>query len=422
MKRYTSSILISIVGLFLFFVLGHTHGFAQEEAMQFHELEPEDDAFQEAFFRALRYKAIGNYKLALQSLDEAENESDKIPEKSEVINFERAQNHYYLHEYEEAVESLERLSNTNKKREVLAWLYQINMQARDYKNAKKNIVELLSYSEVYLPSFYMLYMELLPEPEEALRILEEIFENKKGTRQVGFYKNLIQEAIIEKPTEIVSNAEKNILQKYREALKNKNQEEVLNYIKLLLQYEDKIDLIWKELIRSYDEKQAYEILEKIYTSETVSHSGRSVLLSNLLEQPIKSLNFQVFLEKIHTNVDEKSLIKIGDYLQKEDERVLAKHMYLQRLAISFDNYSLIIETLQLLSTMQEYSEQLELVEKAMEYYPMQPTLYLYKGKAMLGMKQWSEAQEILEEGEGYIIDHPELESEFVKLIKKAKQQ
>src|SRR5699024_5989433 len=302
------------------------------------------------------------------------------------------------------------------------WLYQINMQARDYKNAKKNIVELLSYSEVYLPSFYMLYMELLPEPEEALRILEEIFENKKGTRQVGFYKNLIQEAIIEKPTEIVSNAEKNILQKYREALKNKNQEEVLNYIKLLLQYEDKIDLIWKELIRSYDEKQAYEILEKIYTSETVSHSGRGVLLSNLLEQPIKSLNFQVFLEKIHTNVDEKSLIKIGDYLQKEDERVLAKHMYLQRLAISFDNYSLIIETLQLLSTMQEYSEQLELVEKAMEYYPMQPTLYLYKGKAMLGMKQWSEAQEILEEGEGYIIDHPELESEFVKLIKKAKQQ
>src|SRR5699024_8439020 len=276
MKRYTSSILISIVGLFLFFVLGHTHGFAQEEAMQFHELEPEDDAFQEAFFRALRYKAIGNYKLALQSLDEAENESDKIPEKSEVINFERAQNHYYLHEYEEAVESLEGLSNTNKKREVLAWLYQINMQARDYKNAKKNIVELLSYSEVYLPSFYMLYMELLPEPEEALRILEEIFENKKGTRQVGFYKNLIQEAIIEKPTEIVSNAEKNILQKYQQALKNKNQEEVLNYIKLLLQYEDKIDLIWKELITSYDEKQAYEILEKIYTSETVRSEERRV--------------------------------------------------------------------------------------------------------------------------------------------------
>src|SRR5699024_3602022 len=91
------------LSLFLAFSLVSTNSYAQEEEMAFHELEPENNAFQDAFFAALRYKATGNYRLALQLLDKAEVEAKEEKDKLEVIGFERAQNHYYLKVYQEAI-------------------------------------------------------------------------------------------------------------------------------------------------------------------------------------------------------------------------------------------------------------------------------------------------------------------------------
>src|SRR5699024_2637640 len=179
---------------FLFvFTFGSIQSYAQEEEMKFHELEPEDDAFQDAFFAAIRYKAIGNYRLALESLNTAEKEAGKSKEMVEVVRLERAQNHYYLGEYEESIFYFEDIVETPKKREVLSWLYQTYIQVRDYKNAKETIVQLLGYSEVYLPSFYMLFVERTNDAEKALQILESIFAEETSTRQVGFYKDLIKE-------------------------------------------------------------------------------------------------------------------------------------------------------------------------------------------------------------------------------------
>ncbi|HLW15375.1 MAG TPA: hypothetical protein VKX30_07765, partial [Flavobacteriaceae bacterium] len=89
--------------LLLLFPMVSAKVFAQEEEMAFHELEPEDNAFQDAFFAALRYKAIGNYNLALQALDKAEREAGTNKEMKEVIGFERAQNHFYKNEYQESI-------------------------------------------------------------------------------------------------------------------------------------------------------------------------------------------------------------------------------------------------------------------------------------------------------------------------------
>lgn len=408
--------------LSLFLVLTAGSSYAQEEDIEFHELEPEDNAFQDAFFAALRYKAIGNYKLALQALDKAEREAGKQKENQEVVSFERAQNHYYLEEYLESIAYLEDLLKTNKQREVLDWLYKSYMQTKEYKEAKNTIVQLLDYSEVYLPSFYMLYIRLTFEPKEALQILENTFKTKTNTRQVGFYKNLIAESLQEnkedkdKLTQESSNKE---IEKLKAYLQQGNWKEAEMYMELLLQQEKNAVSVWQELEAIENEEQAYKSLGNLFTKGNIPDKSKQSMLTSLLEKESDADLLQNFSTRIYQELDSKSLILLGNYFLKVTNKEEAKRMYLESLAISFDNYSLIVETLQLLSDANAYEEQLKLAKNAMDYYPMQPLLYLHKGEALLGLQKWSQAKEVLEEGASYLIDQPDLEKKFADLIQKA---
>lgn len=417
-RKYLKYLAIS---LFLIFFASNTNSFAQEEEMTFHELEPEDDEFQDAFFAAIRYKAIGNYKLALQALDKAEREAEKQKEKLEAIGFERAQNHYYLNEYQESIILLEELLETNKRREVLDWLYQSYMEVRDYKNAKKTITELLGFSEVYLPNFYLLYIEMTHEPKEALHVLNKIREINKNTKQVGFYKELINEVLDEKEvvtTHKDSRTYEKEIQKLQGFLKQEQWEDLQMYMELLLQEENKAIVVWQQLETSNNLKQALQSVEMIFTKGNLPDKSKQNLLASILTGKQDSEVTHQFIDNIYQNLDAKSLKSLGDYYLNLSDIDKAKFMYLNSLAISFDNYSLIIEVLQLLSDTKDYDQQLNLAKNALDYYPMQPMLYLFKGEALIGVEQHSKAKNVLEEGASYIIDQPDLENEFINLLQK----
>ena len=410
------------LSLFLAFSLVSTTSYAQEEEMAFHELEPENNAFQDAFFAALRYKAIGNYRLALQLLDKAEVEAKEEKDKLEVIGFERAQNHYYLKEYQEAIVLLEKLLETNKQREVLDWLYQSYMEVREYKQAKKVVVELLGYSEVYLPNFYVLYVELTDKSKEALQILNKTFETNKNTKLVGFYIDLISESMQDE--EVVAQqiqSTDNEMQKLQEYLVQENWEEAQMYIELLLQDEKYVLPVWSQLASIENERQVFKSLEEVFVNGSLPDKSKQSLLSTIIEARVNNELLNSFIYDMYRSLDAKSLKILGDYFLGKDDKEKAKLMYLNSLAISFDNYSLIIEVLQLLSDTNDYNEQLELAENAMDYYPMQPMLYLFKGEALLGVEQWSKARDVLEEGVSYVIDQPDLEKEFVDLLQKIRK-
>lgn len=407
----------------LFLILSVTSSkiYAQEEEMAFHELEPENNAFQDAFFAAIRYKAIGNYRLALQALNKAEREASDEEQMLTVINFERAQNHYYLKEYQEGIVLLEKLFETTNRREVLDWLYQSYMEVREFKEAKKAIVQLLEFSEVYLPNFYMLYIELTHEPKEALQILNKIFETNKNTKQVGFYKGLISETLQDKEGVAQNKSTENEMQKLQSYLTQEDWEEAQMYMELLLQEETYAPAIWNQLESLTDENQVFNSLEIIFTKGNLPDKSKQSLLTAILEGKATKESLHSFIDKIYRSLDSKSLKILGDYFVEIADIEKAKLMYLNSLAISFDNYSLIVEVLQLLSNTKDYSEQLELAENAMDYYPMQPMLYLYKGEALLGVEQWSKAKDVLEEGVSYIIDQPDLEKEFINLLQKVRK-
>lgn len=412
---------LSYLILVLFLGLTAPSSYAQEEEMAFHELEPEDDVFQDAFFAALRYKVIGNYKLALQALDKAEREAGKQEEKHEVVSFERAQNYYYLKEYHESIVYLEDILKTNKQREVLVWLYKTYMEVEEYKEAKKILVQLLDYSEIYLPNFYILYVKLTNEPEEALQILEDVFRTKNNTRQVGFYKDLIAESLQgnkEHAEKLVSASSEKEMQKLQVYLQQKNWNEAEMYMELLLQEETNAASVWEQLEVIEDVDQTYKSLGNLFAKGSIPEKSKQNVLTALLEKNGDADLLQSFIHSIYNDLDAKSLKVLGRYFLGVDNEDEAKRMYLRSLAISFDNYSLIVETLQLLSDTKDYNKQLELAENAMDYYPMQPVLYLYKGEALFGIEQWVQAKEVLEEGASYLIEQPDLEKEFTDIIQK----
>lgn len=397
--------------------LPSVRSYAQEEEMPFHALEPEDDVFQDAFFAALRYKAIGNYKLALQALDKAEREAGTQKEKLEAIRFERAQNYYYLEDYQESIAGLEGLSNADLKRETLVWLYKNYMEIRAYKEAKEVVVQLLGYSEIYLPNFYMLYVDLTNDSEQALEILEQVLKNRSNTRQVGFYKSLIQASLLENKKETkqsITKASDKEMQQLQAYLQKEDGEEAGMYMELLLQENSNTVPVLQQLEALGDSQKAYRILAAIFMGN-LPDKNKQYVLSTLLQQQNKA-GFTHFIEQVYTKLDAKSLQILGDYFQEKQDSKEAKRMYLKSLAISFDNYSLIVETLELLSETEDYNEQLELVENAMDYYPMQPILYLHKGEALSAMQQWKEAKEVLEEGASYVIDQPDLQQEFAEKL------
>src|SRR5699024_5480266 len=235
-----------------------------------------------------------------------------------------------------------------------------------------------------------------------------------STRQVGFYKDLIKETVIENSGEkkVITETSNDEIEKLQSLLKEKNWEEAEIYMELLLQKESNASLIWEQLESTQDLNQAYNSLKKVLSSKNIPEKSMQSMLSVLLEKQGVSSELEQFLNQVYDNLDAKSLIEIGNYFKNNNNLHSAKRMYLKSLTISFDNYSLIIETLQLLFELEAYTEQLGLIDKAMDYYPMQPVLFLYKGKALLGMKEEKKALEVLEEGASYVIDQPELEKEF----------
>src|SRR5699024_1993367 len=179
---------------------------------------------------------------------------------------------------------LEKLLETNNKREVLDWLYQSYMEVREYKQAKKVIVEVLDYSEIYLPNFYMLYVELTDKPKQALQVLNKTFETNKNTKQVGFYKDLISEAFQDEEVVVhQTQSADNEMQKLQGYLTQENWEEAQLYIELLLQDEKYVQPVWSQLRSIKKERQVFESLERVFVKGNLPNNSKRSLLSTILE-------------------------------------------------------------------------------------------------------------------------------------------
>ena len=92
------------------------------------------DAFQEAFYEALKHKGIENYERAIESLDKGIALDNSHP----ILYFEKGKNYMTLKKYEQAESNfLKTLELKPNQKPVMALLYELYYRTRDYEQAEE---------------------------------------------------------------------------------------------------------------------------------------------------------------------------------------------------------------------------------------------------------------------------------------------
>ncbi|MFT5079341.1 MAG: tetratricopeptide (TPR) repeat protein, partial [Patiriisocius sp.] len=151
-------------------------GFAQENLgdAPADDLGDVTDAFQEAFFEALKQKGIENYELALNALDEAERAAQGDQEQLAVVYFEKGKNLVSLKKYNAAEVQFESvLSSTPDQLDVMESLYNVYYLQRNYEKAIPLVIVLITKDPDYKEDLASLYLRT-QQYDEAIVILDEL--------------------------------------------------------------------------------------------------------------------------------------------------------------------------------------------------------------------------------------------------------
>jgi tetratricopeptide (TPR) repeat protein len=102
----------------------------------------------------------------------------------------------------------------------------------------------------------------------------------------------------------------------------------------------------------------------------------------------------------------------GDFLYRDEKYVEARDMF--RKSTEFDKNRFPVWNQIMLASiyLNDFENLIEDSEKAMEYFPLQPSIYLFNGMAHLRLRNLDEAIEVLNSGKDLVVGNKELEKEF----------
>ena len=106
----------------------------------------------------------------------------------------------------------------------------------------------------------------------------------------------------------------------------------------------------------------------------------------------------------------------GDFLYRDDSLKLAQSMYRKAVSYEQSKFPVWNQLLVIDNQLEEYKAMQDDADKAMEFFPNQPLLYLFKGLASIRLKEYEKAATIFESGKDLVIDNDELLSEFYSNI------
>lgn len=396
--------------------------------------QPEDDLgnvsdeFQEKFFEALKQKGIENYELALTALSQAEKAS-KNPEHKAVVYFEMGKNHALLRDFDAAEREFKKVLQIDKNQtDVLAQLYDVYYQQRDYDKSIVLVERLIKHDEEYKEDLANL-LTLTKQYEKALTLLDEL--------DVSWGENDIRNALrvrIYKATGDREGAIANIEHKIDS--NPKNEREYLNLIflyseqgdsqkafeaaKSLLKNNPNSQLVHLALYKFYlDEgniEQGINSMKIVFSSSDVDKESKYRVLGDFILFVNSNPEYEQELEEVVKLFSEEngSLVyqKVGEYYVAKLKMEEALDYYEQGMALEKDNYNLLKNTLLLQLEFKKYTEAADLSASALTTFPAQALIYLINGVANNGLNNSSEAVESLEMGLDFIIDDPKMEHDF----------
>lgn len=117
------------------------------------------------------------------------------------------------------------------------------------------------------------------------------------------------------------------------------------------------------------------------------------------------------MKRVHPK-DVKSYVAAGDYFGTQKDIKKANENYEQALEFSTNSYPIYMQLLDNEFNAKNYSKVIQYASDAIELYPTQPVLFLYKGMGYKENKQFKEAISSFKMGSSVLVDDEKLEFEF----------
>lgn len=391
------------------------------------------DAFQEAFFEALKQKAIENYDRAVTSLEEC----IAIDDSKAILYYELGKNYNKLKDFGAAEDALKKAINKEPDNEwFLDELYDVYFLQKEYDKAIKTVKQLVKYHPDYKEDLASIYMRT-KRYKEALKILDELDEELGISDVRDLMRNQIYTTTGNKKERIENleervgkdpNSEANYLKLIFRYSENNEKEKAYETAKKLLSINSKSQLVHLALYKFYLDdnrpKDAIASMKIILSSSKIKPESKVKVLADFVQFVSVNQQYESELVAITSKLKEtettgKTFVELAQYYLLKQEKNKALGYYEKALKIEQGNFGILRNILLLQIDLGKHEAAEKLSDQSLEKYPSQPVLYLINGVTLNKLNKPKEALESLEAGLDYIIDSTKMEIDFYKQISKA---
>ena len=383
------------------------------------------DKFQEYFFQALSQRGIENYEKAISALKKCvEIQPDNV-----AVFYELGKNYKALEEFDLAEKNLNKaLSEKKENIDILTELYDVYYLTQNYTKAIEVATKLSKYNIDYYEDLANLYVRV-EDYQKALEALDYI-DAREGESD---YRDALRGKIF------AENPDKSLEENYLlEQLEN-NPSATNGYLALMYFYAtqnklEKTYQIAEQLLEKYpDSKEAHYALYKKYLAEykddEAVKSMKTVLESDLgltMKKEVVKDFVQLVNQKPKYEQDlieslDKQLANgennadLAEFYKGRDNNKAIQN--LEKVVQQNPNDFASAKDLMLLYLQEKMpSKSILLAEEYMASYPSQPILYLVTGVANNTLGNFGKAEENLLMGVDFLIDNPQMESDFYQQL------
>lgn len=413
---------------------------AQNTPIKFGERDDDlgdvSDAYQEAFFEALKQKGIENYELALNALAKARNHAGNDVDQLAILDFEEAKNLKALKRYPEAETAyLATLDQVGERMDVMEDLYDLYYLQKNYNKAIPLVQKLMARDSDYKEDLANLYART-KQYDLAIELLDELDESwGESVYRTALRRRVYRESGNKEGA--IQNLEAKV------EANPKNEQDYLNLIFLyseegdvdkayktaqdLLKQHPESELVHLALYKFYFDRgefpQGIRSMNVVFNSNKIDNNNKYKVLSDFLKYVSANPELDDELEKLISGFDigsnGKLYKQLGDYYAAKEDKSTALRFYEQGVAVDPDNYQLLVNTILIKIDLQQFESAESISEDGLALFPAQSLLYLLNGVARIGLNDADGAVENLEMGLEFVLDDPRMERDFYQQLSKA---
>ena len=403
---------------------------AKVESPEANVSEDDKNEFQYTFIEALKQKMIGNNQAAVTLFSKCL----EINPNSSSAMFELAKIHSSNGDQTSSALLLEKainLSPENKWYKIL--LAQIYQQGKQYKKAADLYQQLYALDPENLEYLYM-YAALLNSAENydlSIKAYNEL-EKKVGINdQISVEKQQIYKAEGKKK-EALAEIQKLVELNPKEPryyglladfyLSEKDEANALKYYMKILEIDPENGFVLFSLASFYREKEdkekAWEYVRKGFMNKSVEVDAKIQYYLMMTADPEKPFFTDDQVNElvnilVKTNGDDYRVYTVyAEYLIRKGKLAEAREQLRDVLKNEKDNYLIWERRLMISNDLQDFQSVYSDAAKALELFPNQPVLYGLRAVACLQLQKYTEALDILKEGEPYLLDNKPLKIQF----------